>query len=367
MPSVPGKSRRFALLTDVGLLIEPHTHFHHIFTFPRFALVPKYEHKAFVPYTTQFKSAPNPDSHAIVTARVLSIQSRCLKLDREWEGSTDIFFDYLVLATGTTLTQPSAVENDGKLASIKYLQKHQDQVKQAQSILIAGGGAAGVQMATDLKEYFPDKQVTLVQSRERLMPKFHDKLHELIKKRFDELGVSMVTGARVIIPQGGFPAEHGPVSVKLSNGNSLPADFVILATGQTPNNSLVAGLETSSRGTVVNPENGMIRVRPTLQFADSRYDNLFAVGDIADTGAHKAARPGMAQADVVTANIQALIEGQVPKETFTVAPAAIHMSLGMVSSVLKVAIFAGNVDLTPRHTTSSSAIQTMRRARQTRL
>ncbi|KAJ9616681.1 hypothetical protein H2200_000400 [Cladophialophora chaetospira] len=316
------------------LLIEPHTHFHHIFTFPRFALIPGYEHKAFVPYTAQFSSAPRPDSHAIVPARVLSIRSRSLKLDREWERSTEIPFDYLVLATGTTLTQPSAVKEDGKFASIKYLRKHQDQVKKAKSILIAGGGAAGVQMATDLREYFPDKQVTLVQSRDRLMPKFHPEFHELIKRRFDELGVNFRTGARVVIPQGGFPDEEGSVNVELSNGGVVSTDFVILATGQRANNSPIAELKSSDGGSVINPENGMVRVRPTLQFADSKYDNLFAVGDIADTGAHKAARPGMAQADVVTANIKSLLDGQAPKETFTIAPAAIHMTLGMTYNVI---------------------------------
>ena len=302
-------------------------------------MVPGYEHKAFVPYTTQFHSAPNPDTHRVVTGEVLSIRPRSLKLDRGWEGSSEISFDYLVLATGTTLTQPSAVKEDGKSASIRYLRNHQDQVKQAKSILIAGGGAAGVQMATDLKEYFPDKQITLIQSRDLLMPKFHAKLHELIKKRFDELGVSLVTGARVIVPPEGFPDNHGPTEVKLTNGTSLTTDFVILATGQLANNSLVADLVPSSGSSLINPHNGMIRVRPTLQFADPEYDNLFAVGDIADTGAHKAARPGVAQADVVTANIKMLLEGQTPKEKFTVAPAGIHMSLGMVRPKLVILRF----------------------------
>lgn len=217
------------------------------------------------------------------------------------------------------------------MASIEYLRNHQDQVRKAKSILVVGGGAAGVRMATDLKEYFPNKRVTLVHSRDELMPKFHHKLHELIKRRLDELGVTTITGARVYMPRDGFSEKQGPITVELSNGSSMCTEFVIFATGQRPNNSLVAGLESSSGVSVVNPGNGMIRVRPTLQFIDSEYDHLFAVGDIADTGAHKAARPGMVQADVVTANIKALLEKQEPKEKFSVTPAGIHMTLGMVS------------------------------------
>jgi NADH dehydrogenase FAD-containing subunit len=67
-----------------------------------------------------------------------------------------------------------------------------------------------------------------------------------------------------------------------------------------------------------------------MQFLDEKYSNLFAVGDIADTGAQKAARPGSAQAAVVAKNIQAMIEGRTPDEIFVKGPGAIHLTLGMV-------------------------------------
>lgn len=186
-------------------------------------------------------------------------------------------------------------------------------------------------MATDLKEYFPEKEVTVVQSRDRVMPNFHPRLHDLIKRRFDELGIKLITGSRVTIPEGGFPNDGSAFDVKLTNGTSESTEFVILATGQTPSNQSVVNLKPSPGGSsVINPENGYIRVRPTMQFLDEKYSNLFAVGDIADTGAQKAARPGSAQAAVVAKNIQALIEGRNPEDTFVKGPGAIHLTLGMV-------------------------------------
>jgi NADH dehydrogenase FAD-containing subunit len=113
-------------------------------------------------------------------------------LDRQWQDSKQIPYDYLAIATGTRLAQPAGMKNDDKVSSVEYLRNHQADIKRAKSILIVGGGAVGVQMATDLKEYYPDKAVTLVQSRARVMPLFHEQLHELIKKRFDELGVRYV-------------------------------------------------------------------------------------------------------------------------------------------------------------------------------
>lgn len=274
---------------------------------------------------------PNAASHAVIQARVLSLQPRHVKLDREWEGSDQIPFDYLTVATGTLLSQPAAMKKDDKPSSVEYLKQHQNDIKRAKSILIVGGGAVGVQMATDLKEYYPDKQVTVVHSRAHVMPHYHEKFHGLVKTRFDELGVKLITGARVKLPPNGFPSDGSAFDVELTNGQTVSTEFVILATGQTPNNSLLQDLDPAVPNAVINPENGYIRVRPTLQFLDEKYPHLFAVGDIADTGAHKAARPGVAQAAVVAKNILALIEGRNPEEIYVAGPAGIHLSLGMVS------------------------------------
>lgn len=143
-----------------------------------------------------------------------------------------------------------------------------------------------------------------------------------------------VLGTRVAMPPNGIPVDAR--SIKLQDGRELTADLIIPAVGQTPNSQFVTtgGLEPSSSSpaeSLVNPQNGFIRVRPTLQFRDPKYPNLFAVGDIADTGAHKAARPGAAQATVVAKNVLALIAGREPEDKIVVDPPAIHLTLGLVS------------------------------------
>ncbi|OJJ43197.1 hypothetical protein ASPZODRAFT_103576 [Penicilliopsis zonata CBS 506.65] len=315
------------------LLIEPHTHFHHLFTFPRFAIVPGHEHKAFIPYSGLFAAVPNPTAHSVVTARVVSVhENKTLTLDREWQGSRQISFEYLALATGTRLAEPAGMKDDDKASSVAYLQRHQADIKNAKSILIAGGGAVGVQMATDLAEYYPDKEITVVQSRPHLMPQFHKQFHEFVSKRFQDLGVKLVTGARLVVPPEGFP-KSGPFDVQLTNGTSVSTDFVVLATGQTPNTGLIQSLPGGAE--LINPANGFIRIKPTLQVADDRYPEIFAVGDVADTGARKAARPGAGQAAVVARNIQALIEGRAADaETEKPGAAGIHITLGLVSPLI---------------------------------
>lgn len=154
--------------------------------------MPKYEHKAFIPYTAAFGASPDASRHQVVQARAESLHRGRVVLDRPWQGSAEIVFDYLVVATGTRLQAPGSMPYDDKLSSVEYLRSYQDSVIKASSIVIVGGGAVGVQMATDLKELYPAKEVTLVHSREHLMPLYHTKMDEIIKSRFSELGVKSV-------------------------------------------------------------------------------------------------------------------------------------------------------------------------------
>ncbi|KAK3384886.1 hypothetical protein B0H63DRAFT_448988 [Podospora didyma] len=319
------------------LLVEPHSHFHHLFAFPRFAIVPSYEHKAFIPYSSVFSEAPDGARNQVVRASVSSLHPQHVTLDREWQGSRDLPFEYLVAATGTRLAPPGSMPSEDKAPSVRYLQTYQQGIKQAHSVVVIGGGAVGVQMACDLKEVYPDKTITLVHSREKLMPVYHEALSNLIRARFETLGINLVTGSRAVVPPGGFPNNGGegrkPFDVRLQDGRAVSAEFAILATGQIPNNQFLTGLG-GPQGALVNPANGFIRVRPTLQFQDERFPHLFAVGDIAETGAHKAARPGAVQAAVAAKNIAALVAGGEPVETITVAPPGIHLTLGLTQNVI---------------------------------
>ncbi|KAK4162346.1 apoptosis-inducing factor A [Cladorrhinum sp. PSN259] len=330
------------------LLVEPHSHFHHLFAFPRFAILPSHEHKAFIPYSSLF---PPTSPHKVIQARAVSLQPNALTLDRPYldsSSSTTLPFDYLIAATGTTLSFPGTMTSDSKSASVTSLQSFQSSIKASPSIIIIGGGAVGVQMACDLKEIYPSKSVTLVHSRDQLMPVYHPALSDLIKDRFRELGVNLVTGSRVVLPPAGFPTVYDPEQgkeeeqqqqVHLQNGQTLKAGLVIQATGQKPNNAFIKTLEDVP----LNDKNGFVRVKKTMQFSDTKkYGHLFAVGDINDCGAHKAAKPGAVQAGVAARNVVKMIESRAQGkeddglrlEELSVQPAGIHMTLGLKKHVL---------------------------------
>lgn len=156
---------------------------------PRFAVIPGHEEKAFIPYSGMFKDIANSSDHAVVAARVTSVQADSVDIDRSFEGQQRIPFDYLVIATGTRLTPPSMMPSDEKDPSVSFLRDHQARAQRSQSIVLVGGGAVGVQMALDLKERYPEKDVTVVQSRDRVMPQYHSDLHDIVAKSFQDAGI----------------------------------------------------------------------------------------------------------------------------------------------------------------------------------
>lgn len=187
----------------------------------------------------------------------------------------------------------------------------------------------GVQMATDGKELYPQKSVVLVHSRENVMNKFHSEFHDTIANRCNELEIDMVLGSRVRLPAEGYPTDGSHFNVELENGMIIPADFAVICTGQIPQSELVKDIAAES----VNPD-GFVNTLRTLQISSDQYPNVFAVGDIAATGAHKAARRGRAQAEVVCKNVQHLLKEEALETYDNIPPASIHLTLGITNSVV---------------------------------
>ncbi|XMA09185.1 hypothetical protein WAI453_001976 [Rhynchosporium graminicola] len=55
-----------------------------------------------------------------------------------------------------------STERSGAWAELKVLQ---ERIKESMDIALVGAGAVGVQLATDIKSFYPEKKVTLIHSR----------------------------------------------------------------------------------------------------------------------------------------------------------------------------------------------------------
>ncbi|MBZ6370711.1 MAG: NAD(P)/FAD-dependent oxidoreductase [Microbacterium hominis] len=209
--------------------------------------------------------------------------------------------------------------------------------------MIVGGGALGIQYATDIADLYNNpanaahlgekaaspprkKRITLVHSRDRFMPLYKQEVHDEVMRRMKELGVDVVLGER---PDLGDVKDDKPGEkriLRLSDGREVEYDLLVSllrkrnarlmyaegrltmgayvqmrCTGQKPNSQLMRDFLPG-----VLDKHGYINVRDTLQVDLSRVPdqdryservrrNLFAIGDVANAGVIKAGHTGWNQ------------------------------------------------------------------------
>ncbi|KAE8419864.1 hypothetical protein BDV36DRAFT_250527 [Aspergillus pseudocaelatus] len=282
------------------VVIEKNTHFQLTWVLPRFSVVNGHEHKAFIPYGPYFGCVPEGSYQWIrdsVERIVPGENGRTGKV--ELASGEDMEFDYLVLATGASGALPSRVPAGTKQEGIDQLLAEQEKLRVATNVVIVGGGAAGIELVADAKSLYPEKNVTLVHSRKELLARFGPRLGEKALQALEELGVRTIMGERVLSDK----AEDG--FVKLSSGEALACDYLVKCVGQRPNSKLIQALSPESIS-----ETGHVKVRPTLQLADTSLNHIYAAGDVVDMDNIKNGRAAVQQAQSVAQNIVRSIKSQ---------------------------------------------------------
>ncbi|KIX03861.1 uncharacterized protein Z518_07414 [Rhinocladiella mackenziei CBS 650.93] len=305
------------------ILIEKHSHFHFTWNFPRISVVPDHDHEAFIPFPSRPKLAPE-GAYLFQQGNVVAIAPRKVTL----EDGSSIDFDYLAIATGSQARYPAKFEADGKSEGIKFFQEQQDRIKAGQNIVIVGGGAAGVEVAGDIKTKYPEKSVTLVHSRKNLLNNFGVGLHETAQKALEALEVKLYLGERVISDMD----TESPKEITLSSGTILRCDTLIKCTGQYPRATLIRGFSPASVS-----QSGGILVDGMLRLKNSPSPNIFALGDVIDTPGPKMGRAATMQGMCVADNIVRAIK-QKPLKTYspTFVDTSIELTLGLGKNVMYI-------------------------------
>ncbi|KAI1347884.1 hypothetical protein F5Y01DRAFT_307198 [Xylaria sp. FL0043] len=313
------------------VVIEAHDHFHFTWVLPRFCVVEGHEHKAFIPYGPHLRHIPE-NTLRWVQGRAVHITKDSVYLS----SGEEIPYEFLVVATGAGATDalPGRVDSDDKAGGITRLQDIQTRIKGANNLVVVGGGAAGVELATDAKSYYPDKSVVLVHSRDNVMHRFGPGLQKAAMEGLRGLGIEVITGDRLIRED----KERGVAVLK--SGKEVECDFLVSCVGQRPNSSLITEL---SPGSVTS--SGHIRVNPTMQIDDESLPNVYVCGDVAETNTpNPNSRTARAQATVVADNVILAIDGHKPTNKYKLQwlEGLIKLTLGLDKSVTYVGDFSGS-------------------------
>ncbi|KAL6410992.1 hypothetical protein AUP68_07425 [Ilyonectria robusta] len=281
------------------VLVEKNSHLHYAFAFPRNAVFSGREHRALIPYNNLAAGAPD-GIFQIIQDKALSITESHIKL----AGGSQLKYDYLVLATGAAQPPPTRLQSTSRDKAIAELQGFQQRISQAERVAVVGGGAAGIELVTEIRARYPDKKISLVHSRHQLLPRFGPKLHSFVVDVLRGMDIDVILGERPVLP-----AQAGTV---------IEETQVTLSTGETKVWDLVVDHLPSSKG------------------------NIFALGDVAQTGGPKQGRAGMVQGEVVLNNILRLIKNQQGLENYEPLPfeGALQLTMGEVCTT---SIFAASL------------------------
>ncbi|KAG8219520.1 hypothetical protein J3R82DRAFT_470 [Butyriboletus roseoflavus] len=215
------------------------------------------------------------------------------------ESGECIPYEILVIASGSKWKGPinfPLQESD----VLPHVHTWRSKFANAKHVIIAGGGAVGIELAGELKDEYPDKKVTIVQGdRQLLNSTYPASLRQGLATRLFVRGVELIFNEHV----DSFP-EEGSVGLVTRKGTKIAdADLVISARGPSPNTAFVASLGSSSLSA-----SGFIKVKPTLQLVD--YPRIFAAGDVIEWAEQKQAAKVASHAGVVVQNVLNVLAGK---------------------------------------------------------
>ncbi|KAF5318676.1 hypothetical protein D9619_010919 [Psilocybe cf. subviscida] len=232
-------------------------------------------------------------------------------------SGTHVQFDVLAVATGSVWKGLVSFPNEEAVYKA-HIELWRGKFAVAQHIVIVGGGAVGIEAAGEIKDIYPDKNVTIVHSGKYLLTDMYPREFRVgLEKKLRLRGVAIIF--EDIIEGDPEPDHDGFITSR--SGQRLKCDLMISARGAGPNTALFKNLQPSPLN-----ERGYVQVTPTLQVQD--HLSIFAAGDITNLPEAKQYAKTAGHARTVVANIVSLLKNEVLKKETKAGAEVIIISNG---------------------------------------
>ncbi|TVY83304.1 Oxidoreductase ptaL [Lachnellula suecica] len=188
------------------------------------------------------------------------------------KSSTNLAIEYdsLIIATGTRSSPLWTLNGDYKLTTAAFEDLHQ-RLPRAETILVAGGGAAGVETAGEIGHLYREKDTTILSGSTRLLPRLQNvRVAKAAESQLESLDVKIIHNLKVVSSS---QLPDGKTTLTFSDGTTRIVDVYIDATGGTPNTDfLPAGWLDDNKRVATDP----ITLRATKAPA-----SVYSLGDVA--------------------------------------------------------------------------------------
>ena len=225
---------------------------------------------ALIPIAPGFK-AYSKEQYEFIKAYVTSIDASSRTVHTS--NSDAVHYDSLVIASGTNFDSHVWTVTDGSGPLKEAIHEIHQKLPGAQSVLVAGGGAAGVETAGELGEvYGKKKDITILSGSTSLLSRLSNKkMGQDAQSKLEKMGVKVINGnVRVT----GHTTENGKEVLQLSNGETKIVDVYIEATGDKPNSKFVPS-------EWLNDKNRVKTNAQTLRLDVAGVSGVYCVGSVA--------------------------------------------------------------------------------------
>ena len=217
------------------------------------------------------------------------------------DSGEEVPFDYAIVTTGASygVAALRSAPSKTKAERMAVFEQQKNDISDAETIIVVGGGSVGVQVASFIAEAFPQKSVTLIASGSRVLERFSEEASEYAAKWFTDHKVNLVYNEKVT-EWGGVEDTPIITAVKTDNGSTYTG-LIFKCSGIIPNTGeFGSSLKLNSKG--------QIQVNSKLQVEG--IPNVFSAGDVASTEEEKTADYAYYGGIAAAANVLASIEGK---------------------------------------------------------
>lgn len=186
------------------------------------------------------------------------------------DQETTIKYDTLVIATGMKSSPLWALNGDYKVTRAAFEDLHK-RIPRAETILIAGGGAVGVETAGELGHFTKGKDITILSGSTHLLSRLRNpQIGKSAEGQLESLRVNSIHKLRVVASN---ELPDGRTTLKLSDGSTRIVDVYIDATGGAPNSGFLPAHWLDDRKHVATDS---VTLRATNAPA-----GVYSIGDVA--------------------------------------------------------------------------------------
>jgi apoptosis-inducing factor 2 len=251
----------------------------------------------------------------ILTNSVKEISENWVKISSEKK----LFFDYLVIATGSKYNFPFKEKNLILTTRGNNLAKHHEELKKSKSVSIIGGGLVGIELAGEIKEFDKNKKIILIHSQEKLISRNHSKSILKAQKFLEKNNVKIILNEKA--------EKIKKNKITTSKNTKIKSDLIFLCTGISPNSEF---MKKNFKAHLT--KKGNIKVNKYLQLKEN--EKIFVAGDVTDIKEEKTAQNAEKHADIVIKNLINL-ENKSSLIPYTSKKSPFVISLGKYNGILE--------------------------------